>query len=137
MALLDKDQYLIKSVVAYGGDPLVRSSCTFLVHFDDGDLIWLPWSPDISETTQFEAFCQSRSELYLLLFSASQASKMKAFVNRMPISDVAPGDKVFVNLCFYGSDWYLSLQLPDCVTTSYVVVFEYTRWFHRNTKTNI
>jgi hypothetical protein len=81
MSLLDKDQYLIKSVVAYRGDPLVRSSCTFLVHFDDRDLVWLPWSPDISETTQFEAFCQSRNELYLLLFSASQASKMKASIN--------------------------------------------------------
>ena len=100
-------------------------------------LVWLPWSADISETTQFETFCQHRSELYLLLYSASQASKLKAAINRMPISDVTPGDLVYVDLRFYGSDWYMSLCLPDSDTTTYVVVFEYTRWFHKTTRTKI
>lgn len=137
MAYLDKNQYLIKSIIAYRGDPLVRTSCTFLVLFDDGDLIWLPWSADISATSQFESFCQTRGELYLLLYSAAEAAKLKAATNRMPISDVVPGDTAYIDLRFYGSDWYLSLGLPDCDTTSYVVIFQYTRWFHKTTRTKI
>lgn len=31
MALLDKNQYLIKEVQAYRGDPMTRSTCTFLI----------------------------------------------------------------------------------------------------------
>ena len=31
MALLDKNQYLIKEIQAYRGDPANRTSCTFLV----------------------------------------------------------------------------------------------------------
>ena len=123
--------------MSYRGDPLVRSSCTFLVHFEDGDLLWLPWSPDITETAQFEEFCTHRTELYLLLYSSAEAAKMKAAVNRMPISDVAPGDTAYVSLRFYGSSWYISLELPESDTTEYVVPFRYTKWFHKTTRTKI
>jgi hypothetical protein len=65
MALLDKNQYLlIKEILAYRGDPLKQTTC----HFDDGDLIWVPYSTDIACTQQFEVFCNARPELYLLLF---------------------------------------------------------------------
>lgn len=137
MACLDKDQYLIKEVKSYRGYPLVRSSCTFLVLFDYGELVWVPWSTDISATIQFESFCLTRSELYLLLYSAAEAAKMKAATNRMPISNVVSGDLVYVDLRFYGSDWYLAFGLPDSDNTAYVVIFQYIRWLHKTTRTKI
>jgi hypothetical protein len=111
MALLDKNQYLIKEVQAYRGDPVTRTTCTFLVWFEDNDLVWLPFSTDISNTMQFEVFCNTRPELYILLYSQLEANKMMAALNRSPISEVKPGDTVYVDLRFYGAGWYNSLHL--------------------------
>jgi hypothetical protein len=137
MALLDKNQYLIKEIQAYRGDPITRSTCTFLLWFEDNDLVWLPWSPDVSNTQQFEAFCTSRPELYTLLYSQAEAQKMIAAINRSPISEVKPGDTVYVDLRFYGAGWYNSLALPDADTIRYLVPFRYTRWFHKSSQTKI
>jgi phospholipid-translocating ATPase len=137
MALLDKNQYLIKEVQAYRGDPSNRSSCSFLVWFEDNDLVWLPYSLDISNTSQFEAFCSTRPELYTLLYSYAEAQKMIAAINRSPISEVKPGDTVFVDLRFYGSGWYQSLDLPSSDILRYVVPFTYVRWYHKTSHTKI
>jgi hypothetical protein len=137
MAMLDKNQYLITEILAYRGDPAKRSTCLFLIQFDDGDLIWVPYSRDITETQQFETFCNARSELYLLLFSAAEASTMMAAINRTNISEVAPGSNVFVNLRFFGFEWYNSLGLPNSDTINYVVAFTYMRWYHKTTFTKI
>lgn len=39
MDLLDKNQYLIKEMLAYLGDPLKQTTCLFIIYFDDGDSI--------------------------------------------------------------------------------------------------
>jgi hypothetical protein len=137
MARLDKDQYLIKTINSYRGDPKLRSSCSFKIHFEDNDIVWVPWSPDISITTQFEEFCRTRPELYQLLFSAAESIKMQAAINRTNITEVQPGMTAFLNLRFFGSDWYQSLGLPNSDETNYVVVFIYNRWYHKTTKTKI
>jgi hypothetical protein len=137
MALLDKNQYLIKEVQAYRGDPVTRTTCTFLVWFEDNDLVWLPFSTDISNTMQFEIFCNTRPELYILLYSQLEANKMMAALNRSPISEVKPGDTVYVDLRFYGAGWYNALHLPDSDTTRYVVPFTYVKWFHKSSQTKI
>ena len=137
MALLDKNQYLIKEVQAYRGDPATRSTCTFLVLFEDNDIVWIPFSPDISNTTQFEVFCNTRPELYTLLYSQLEAQKMIAALNRSPICEVIPGDSVYVDLRFYGSGWYNSLELPSSDILRYVVVFKYVKWYHKTTHTKI
>ena len=137
MALLDKNQYLIKEIQSYRGDPVTRTSCTFLVWFEDNDLIWLPYSPDISNTMQFESFCNTRPELYTLLYSQLEAQKMIAALNKSPITEVRPGDSVYVDLRFYGSGWYNSLDLPSSDILRYVVKFDYVKWFHKTSHTKI
>jgi hypothetical protein len=137
MALLDKNQYLITAVLAYRGDPLKRTTCLFLIQFDDGDLIWVPYSADISSTQQFEIFCNARPELYLLLFTAAEATTMMAAINRTNISEVGPGTSVYVDLRFFGSDWYNSLCLPNSDTVTYLVCFSYHHWYHKTTFTKI
>jgi hypothetical protein len=133
----DNDQYAIESVITYRGDPLQRTTTSFLVHFVDGDKVWLPWSMDISSTQAFEIFCQSRPELYLLLYSSKEAKRMYAAINKQSISEVGPGDVAYVDLRWYGYDWYSGLGLPHYDTHRYVVAFEYTQWFHSTSRTKI
>ena len=137
MALLDKNQYLIKDIQAYRGDPMTRSSCSFLIWFEDNDLVWLPFSPDISNTVQFEMFCNSRPELYTLLYSQLESQKMIAALNRFPITEVNPGDSVYVDLCFYGGGWYNSLDLPSSDSLRYVAMFTYVKWYNKTIRTKI
>ena len=99
--------------------------------------VWIPWSPDISETSQFETFCASRPELYTLLYSQLEAQKMIAVLNRTSISEVKPGDSVYVDLRFYGAGWYNALDLPNSDSVRYVVMFNYTRWYHKTSQTKI
>jgi hypothetical protein len=137
MAMLDKNQYLIKEVQAYRGDPATRSTCSFLVWFEDNDIIWLPYSLDISNTAQFETFCSTRPELYTLLYTQLEAQKMIAALNRSPICEVKPGDTVYVDLRFYGAGWYNSLELPSSDSIRYVVLFTYIKWYHKTSYTKI
>jgi hypothetical protein len=53
------------------------------------------------------------------------------------ITSVEVGDRVFVDLRFFSDEWYESLELPDWETSSYVVVFEYTHWYHKKSKKKI
>ena len=46
----------------------------------------------------------------------------------MIITEVQPGDTVFVDLRFYNNLWYQSLQLPDPDFTIYVLKFTYRNW---------
>ena len=39
-ALRDNNQYTIQSILAYRGNPLIRTSMSFHVSFDDGTLVW-------------------------------------------------------------------------------------------------
>lgn len=107
MARLEKNQYLIKSIKGYHGDPQLRSPCHFKVHFEDDDIVWVPWSADISITAQFEDFCRTRPELYQLIFSAAEATKMQAALNRTNISQIKPEGKmsllIFASLAWNGT----------------------------------
>jgi hypothetical protein len=80
---------------------------------------------DISETLQFEDYCRSLPQLHLLLYSAEEAMKLKRKWNSSNITDVKPGDEVFVDLRCYNSAWYETLQLPDMHHITYVVLYVY------------
>ena len=62
---------------------------------------------------------------------------MQAALNRTSITEVQPGVDVFVNLRFFGSDWYQSLGLPNSDEVNYLVLFHYHRWYHKTTRTKI
>lgn len=53
------------------------------------------------------------------------------------ITSVKPGDTVYVDLRFFSDNWYESLGLPDWQDSTYVVVFEYTHWYHHISKKKI
>ena len=72
-----------------------------------------------------------------MLYSAKEAKRIYAAINKQPISEVTPGDVVYVDLRWYGYDWYSGLGLPNFDTHLYLVKFEYTQWYHSTTRTKI
>jgi hypothetical protein len=131
VAMIDNDQYTIVQFIAYRGNPLVRTTMEFEVQFGDGSVVWLPWSKDLFDTVQYEEFCRSRPELTPLLYSAKEAADKIKQVNKTAITEIQPGDVVFVDLRSYGATWYSSLPLPDKNHTRYLLEYRYGDFSNR------
>jgi hypothetical protein len=131
-ALLDFNQFVISKFIAYRGNPLTRTSMEFEICFEDGDVVWLPWSEDLFSTTQYEDFCRANPPLFPLLFRLEVANREIKRIRQSPITDVSPGDIVFVDLRSYGSTWYSTLNLPDQDHLTYVVEYRYTEWVSKS-----
>jgi hypothetical protein len=127
-ALRDNNQYEIASILAYRGDPLIRTSMQFEVSFTDHTTIWKYWDLDLFTTIPYENFCRSRSELFPLIFNLSTANAEVSRIKSSPITLVKPGDTVFVDIRSWGSHWYSQLNLPDLDHSIYVVPLIYTKW---------
>jgi hypothetical protein len=128
LAQVDDNQYVMVAIHAYRGDIARRSSLEFEIEFADGDRKWLPYSNDIFQTQQYEAFCDQNTELFLLKYRTDVAKTIAKSVNAETITSVDVGTKVYVNLRQYGCAWFESLDLPDFEHTKYVILFEYTEW---------
>lgn len=125
IAQLDKDQHLIEKILAYAGDPIKRTAMDFETKFADGQVLWLPYSKDIADTAAFREFCMSRPELFILLLSSSEATKLIAEMSKKPISGARPGDIIYVNLRYFGYPFYNALNLPDMHHKTYLTPFKY------------
>jgi hypothetical protein len=76
LALRDKDQFVIKKIFTYKGDPNLRLSLLFHVAFVDGDLRWLRLGPRISLIRYLiEEFCRGHPQLHQLLFTTKEAQQ--------------------------------------------------------------
>jgi hypothetical protein len=126
-AMLDDEQFPIDHILTYKGDPAVRTSLEFLVLFQDGSKIWLPWSEDLSSTAQYESYCLSVSHLRQLRYTTAQIGTINAEINRSPITEVAVGDTVYVDLRSYGHIWFDALDLPQAATHAYVLEYVYVK----------
>jgi hypothetical protein len=125
VSLLDENQYLIAAFLDYRGDPLTRTTMEFLVQFADSSEVWLPFSRDLSDSLPFESYCRSNFELHPLLYAANAAKQWIKELNARPITEINPGDTVFVNLRSYGAAWYDALQLPFKPGQRYVISYQY------------
>ena len=67
LAELDDDQHAVDHIVGYSGDPEKRTTLQFYVLFKDGDKLWLDYSPDLSMTAAFEAYCSGIPCLRIVL----------------------------------------------------------------------
>ena len=111
--------------MTYSGDPLLRSSVQFLVHFADGEKLWLPWSRGLFDSDPYEYFCRSRAELAPLIDSLKKAAAWAVKLRKRPITVVAPGDTVFIDLRTLGTEWYAHLKLPELYMHTYYVACTY------------
>ena len=128
VAMVDNNQFIIDSFLSYRGNPRVRTTVEFEVLFQDGSVVWLPYSKDLFDTQQYEAFCRRRPELFPLLYDRSTAEATISTLNKTPITEVEPGDTVLVDLRSYGATWYNHLHLPDKDHITYLVPYRYTKW---------
>jgi hypothetical protein len=125
MALLDRDHYVVRQILAYRGDIDMRTTMEFEVEFEDGDIQWLPFSAELFDTIPYENFCRQHSELRFLLVTTKVASDERKRIKSSPIELVVPGDEVFVNLRSYSEQWYAALELPDPFRKQYVLRYSY------------
>jgi hypothetical protein len=95
----------------------------FLVEFADGDILWIPFSKDISDTTHFEDFCQSKPELKILLLDAKRAKELMSKIRLELNPKLKVGHKAYTNLKFFGYTWFDAIGLPD-VDKQYIVAYE-------------
>ena len=127
-ACRDSDQYRVIAVLDWRGDPEKRTFMQFLVHFDDGTKTWLHFSKDLWENATFAAYCEAHRPLHLLNGSAQEAERSIVMRNRLTITEVQPGNIVFVDLRAFKTDWYNNTGLPSISPRAYVAELHWTRW---------
>ena len=66
------------------------------------------------------------------MFKLQESKNFIQRIKKEPIIAVSPGDVVYVDIRFYGAEWYRQLQLPDAYSVTYVVSVHYTRWFNKS-----
>jgi hypothetical protein len=124
-AMVDYNQFVVKKILSYSGDPEVRSTMQFVVEFEDGSVVSLPYVKDLFETVQFEEFVRQEKPLTPLLYTLVVWKRMlKESYNK--VIGVQPGDCCFVDLRAWGSDYFQGLLLP--AGFRYVVGCTYIRW---------
>ena len=125
----DLDQYVVRSVSAWKGNPLKRKSMKFWVEYDDGDSMWVSWKADLVACQQYQDFIHSLPELFVLRYSHHDAPRFVNTMRSQPIIGVVPGDTVL--RAIKGCDVYDSLDLPNAYTTRYVCSCTYSQWIGR------
>ncbi len=131
-AMLDNDQYIVDSIIAYRGDPDQRTSMEFEVRFSDGTVVWKPWDKDLDTTQAYEDFVRARPALRPLLYTKEVADRQRTELNRQPITEIGPGESAYVDIRSYSAQWYAGLGLPDPEHNTYVVQYRYTNWGGKN-----
>ena len=122
--MLDRDQYILKTIHSYRGNPDKRTTMEFYTKWEDGTKLWKTWVEDITSTVHFQQFCERRRELTYLLYKRADITRLKLSLNNIPIQHVFPKDIVYVNIRLYGHDWYEQLNLPDWEMKRYVIEFQ-------------
>ena len=70
-AMVDYNQYEVKEILSYKGDPEKRTTMEFVVEFMDGSIVSLPYSKDLSDTVQFEKYVRLQKPLTPLLYTVN------------------------------------------------------------------
>ena len=122
----DFNQFIVKSIDGFRGNPHKRSSMQLSVIFsvqDSSEAVWVNLTEDISNTEQFEIFVKERPYLYPLRFTAREADRKIAAMNKLAIVDVKIGEELLVSLRYFDGigrnavSWYDALELPDVTKT--------------------
>jgi hypothetical protein len=113
-ACLDDGQFVVEDILAYRGQPLQRLSCEFLVRYEDGETIWILWSPDLQTNAAFVAYCTSHAELTPFLFDTIADAKLAmAAQNKEAMPFSLPGTTIYVALRYDSQTWYTDLPFEQ------------------------
>ena len=132
LACRDDDQYKLRGILAYRGDPLVgRKYCTFLVEFADQDTCWIQYGPDLCSTEVFEAYCLSKPELKILLMPTLRAVDYLQELRKQPIPRTSTPEICYLDLRTLGFTWYDSLELPDSDIHLYLIAASFSKFTNK------
>lgn len=133
LSMEDADQFTVKRLLAWRGDPEKWTTLEFEVEFDDGDIFWKVWDQDLFACLPYEDFCRLHRELYLLLFSVADAVLEAKVINSLLITEVTPRQTVYVDLRYFDIQGLYLYDSPECTLpnkhhVTYVIPVTYTRW---------
>ena len=128
LAKLDRNQFIVTSINYYRGNPHKRTSMEFNITFEDGDTLMVKYNLDLADSYQYGLFIDSKPELFLLRFRASEGIKEMANIKKLAITDYKEKDSAYLNLRFYDgmdSEWFDNLSLPSPEKSYYVrIIFQ-------------
>ena len=131
IAKLDRNQFFIYSIDFFTGNPHKRNSMMFGVMFEyETEIITVPYSSDIADTSQFHDYIHEHRYLFPLRFNAKEAVKQVASMKKHAIAGAHVGEDGYLSLRYFdGVDraWYDTLHLPD-KAKDYVVPIHYVSW---------
>ena len=117
----DDHQHTIDTILGFRGNPELRSTCSFLVRFGDGEEVWLPFGTNINTTAAFEKYCSHRPELRILLLTQQQVKSSKRLDMSNMKLQAEIGSTRYISLQAFGYEWYAARKhLPDRDTRWYV-----------------
>jgi RNase H-like domain found in reverse transcriptase/Integrase zinc binding domain len=124
----DGDQFTIVAFLAWRGNPDTRTRMQFLVEFEGGDTLWMPWSQDLTQSAPYVTYCLSIRPLEQLTVTLAEQRRLRALRSQQPITSVAPGQIAYWDMRSYGPDWFDNLDLPHATSMTYVVAARYGAW---------
>ena len=131
-AKIDADQANIVAIYNWRNSPTERKFMDFLIEFEDRSPEWIPWSPDLDASIPFGEYVMRERPLFLLRTKKVIADKQRTALNRQPITDVQPADRVYVDIRKFGEAWAFQCGLPGKLDSVHVLEVTYTRWQGRN-----
>jgi len=129
-ALRDHNQYEVNRIIRHQGNPSKRTSMKFLIEYADGDQRWSWYTKDIFDSIPYADYVDKFPYLKHLKLSSAEAIKFINEINKEDITQVEPGDVVYVDIAWYGNEWSMNLGMPDVHPKVYVFEFLYTHYYH-------
>ena len=130
-ALWDADQFVIQKILNWRGDPMRRTTMEFHVLFMDGDLIWLPYSKDLDDSIQYGDYVSAVPMLFPLRYKASEVANNMSRFKKAVIADISIGQLFYLDIRYYGLQWYEELDIPDKYDVIHVVQCKYMEWVNK------
>jgi hypothetical protein len=134
----DADQFNIIVISAWRGNPEVRTTMEFEIHFEGDELPrWRAWDRDLADSAPFGEYVKAHPPLYPLIFDLQKSYQDgKLALNRTPITEVKVGDTAYLSLRFFSTQIYDqdTLDLPRKYHIDYVVSLRYTRFLGKDHK---
>jgi hypothetical protein len=125
LARVDHQQFIITRIMAYRGDPELRSKTEFLLEYEDGTISWKSWDQDLFDSLPYEQYCRTVPQLRPMILTVVLANAEAARINRQPITIVRPRLIGYMDLRWFSFDWYAGLNLPNEDTVVYVLKYRY------------
>jgi hypothetical protein len=124
LAQLDGDQFVIRKIHQWKGDPDTRTTLSFKVEFEDGDVVWLPFSKDLDGSIPFGDYIMETPMMLPLRHRALDYNKYKKEVKGKAL-DITIGSYFYMDIRYYTVAWYDQLDIPDKYDKIHVVQCNY------------